>query len=70
MSLKDGDKVLLQNDLGEFQRRVYLAPIKPGNLQVHWSEGNVLLDQFDKCLLQIARVFLRIHNSESIIQNG
>jgi len=22
-----------------------LAPIKPGNLQVHWREGNVLLDR-------------------------
>ncbi|WP_293164139.1 molybdopterin dinucleotide binding domain-containing protein [Okeania sp. SIO2C9] len=45
LSLKDGDKVLLKNDLGEFQGRVYLAPMKPGNLQVHWPEGNVLLDK-------------------------
>ncbi|NET27939.1 FdhF/YdeP family oxidoreductase [Okeania sp. SIO1I7] len=45
LSLKDGDKVLLKNDLGEFQGRIYLAPMKPGNLQVHWPEGNVLLDK-------------------------
>ena len=45
LSLKDGDKILLQNDLCEFQGRVYLAPMKPGNLQVHWPEGNVLLDK-------------------------
>ena len=29
---------------GKLTGRVRLAPIKPGNLQVHWPEGNVLLD--------------------------
>jgi molybdopterin-dependent oxidoreductase alpha subunit len=43
--LKDGDVVLLTNELGSFRGRVYTAPIKPGNLQVHWPEGNVLLDK-------------------------
>jgi molybdopterin-dependent oxidoreductase alpha subunit len=45
LGLKEGDGVILQNDLGEFLGRVYIAPIKPGNLQVHWPEGNVLLDK-------------------------
>jgi molybdopterin-dependent oxidoreductase alpha subunit len=45
LGLKDGDGVILQNDLGELKGRVYIAPIKPGNLQVHWPEGNVLLDK-------------------------
>jgi anaerobic selenocysteine-containing dehydrogenase len=45
LGLKDGDGVILKNDLGELKGRVYLAPIKPGNLQVHWPEGNVLLDK-------------------------
>ncbi len=44
LGLKEGDAVILKNELGEFKGRVYLAPIKPGNLQVHWPEGNVLLD--------------------------
>ncbi|MGD1806243.1 FdhF/YdeP family oxidoreductase [Dapis sp. BLCC M126] len=45
LGLKDGDDVALKNDLGELTGRVYLAPMKPGNLQVHWPEGNVLLDK-------------------------
>ncbi|HAX90213.1 MAG TPA: formate dehydrogenase [Cyanobacteria bacterium UBA11370] len=45
LGLKDGDVVILKNDFGEFTGRVYIAPVKPGNLQVHWPEGNVLLDR-------------------------
>jgi molybdopterin-dependent oxidoreductase alpha subunit len=45
LNLKDGDKVLLKNDWGEYQGRVYTAPMKPRNIQVHWPEGNVLLDK-------------------------
>ncbi|GAB4282602.1 MAG: hypothetical protein Fur0025_11950 [Oscillatoriaceae cyanobacterium] len=45
LGLQDGDEILLQNDLGELVGRVYLAPMQPGNLQVHWPEGNVLLDK-------------------------
>ncbi|MCL2931724.1 MAG: FdhF/YdeP family oxidoreductase [Trichodesmium sp. MAG_R03] len=45
LGLKDGDNVILKNDLGELKGRVYLAPMKPGNLEVHWPEGNVLLDK-------------------------
>ncbi len=45
LGLKDGDGVILKNELGELKGRVFIAPIKPGNLQVHWPEGNVLLDK-------------------------
>lgn len=45
LGLQEGDRVILKNDLGEYRGRVYLAPIKPGNLQIHWPEGNVLLDK-------------------------
>ncbi|MCP2731698.1 FdhF/YdeP family oxidoreductase [Limnofasciculus baicalensis] len=45
LELKEGDGVLLKNDLGELKGRVYIAPMKPGNLQVHWPEVNVLLDK-------------------------
>ena len=45
LGLKDGDGVVLKSDVGEYQGRVYTAPIQPGNLQVHWPEGNVLLDK-------------------------
>ncbi len=45
LGLKDGDRITLKNDLGELTGKVYLAPIQPGNLQVHWPEGNILLDK-------------------------
>ena len=43
LGLKDGDAVRLHNELGELRGRCRLAPIAPGNVQVHWPEGNALL---------------------------
>jgi hypothetical protein len=45
MGVWDGDRVLLKNELGEMECRVKLAPMRPRNLQVHWPEGNVLLNR-------------------------
>lgn len=45
LGLREGDAVVLRNERGEMRGRVLLAPLKPGNLQVHWPEGNVLLDR-------------------------
>lgn len=45
LGLQAGDRILLKNELGEFIGRVYLSPLKPGNLQIHWPEGNVLLEK-------------------------
>ncbi|MGQ0549627.1 MAG: FdhF/YdeP family oxidoreductase [Armatimonadota bacterium] len=45
LGLKDADPVILRSDAGEFRGRVRLAPMKPGNLEVHWPEGNVLIDR-------------------------
>ncbi|MBW4615817.1 MAG: FdhF/YdeP family oxidoreductase [Desmonostoc vinosum HA7617-LM4] len=50
LGLKDGDQVILKNDLGELRGRVYIAPMQLGNLQVHWPEGNVLLDKNKRSL--------------------
>ncbi|MHC5736543.1 FdhF/YdeP family oxidoreductase [Nostoc sp.] len=50
LGLKDGDRVILKNDLGELGCQVYIAPIQSGNLQVHWPEGNVLLDKSKRSL--------------------
>ena len=41
--LADGARVVLHNEWGEMAGTIYIAPIQPGNLQVHWPEGNVLL---------------------------
>jgi molybdopterin-dependent oxidoreductase alpha subunit len=43
LGLRAGDAVLLRNEVGEFRGRVFLAPVAPGNLQVHWPEGNTII---------------------------
>jgi anaerobic selenocysteine-containing dehydrogenase len=43
LHLANQDRVVLVNDLGRLEGRVFLAPIAPGNLQIHWPEGNVLI---------------------------
>ena len=43
LGLADGAEVLLRSDAGELRGRLLLAPIAPGNVQVHWPEGNVLI---------------------------
>ena len=48
LGLNQGDRVILKNDLGEYRGKVYTAPIKPGNLQIHWPEGNILLDKYKR----------------------
>lgn len=45
LNLKEGDRILLTNDQGQFEGRVFIAAVKPGNLQIHWPEGNGLLDR-------------------------
>jgi predicted molibdopterin-dependent oxidoreductase YjgC len=44
LGLREGDPVVLSNEIGAYRGVVAFAPIKPRNLQVHWPEGNVLLD--------------------------
>jgi predicted molibdopterin-dependent oxidoreductase YjgC len=44
LSLETGDAVRLSSQHGSMDGRVLVAPVKPGNLQVHWPEGNVLLE--------------------------
>jgi predicted molibdopterin-dependent oxidoreductase YjgC len=43
LHLANSDRITLRNQLGAYEGRVFLAPIAPGNLQIHWPEGNVLL---------------------------
>lgn len=44
LALEEGDEVLLRNDLGSMKAHVKLAPLQPGSIQVHWPEGQVLID--------------------------
>jgi molybdopterin-dependent oxidoreductase alpha subunit len=43
LQLREGAIVCLRSDGGTFNGRLKQAPIKAGNLEVHWPEGNVLL---------------------------
>ena len=43
LGLSDGDPVTLRSEIGELAAVTTVAPIAPGNLQVHWPEGNVLI---------------------------
>ncbi|HSH39762.1 MAG TPA: FdhF/YdeP family oxidoreductase [Chthoniobacterales bacterium] len=45
LHLRTGDRVALVNDVGRFEGRAFLAPIAPGNLQIHWPEGNVIIQR-------------------------
>lgn len=43
LSLREGQRVRLTSVDGFFDGRLHQAAIKPGNLEVHWPEGNSLL---------------------------
>ncbi len=45
LHLRAGDWIALVNDVGRYEGSVFLAPIAPGNLQVHWPEGNVIIQR-------------------------
>ena len=45
LHLRTGDRITLVNDVGRYQGRAFLAPIAPGNLQIHWPEGNVIIQR-------------------------
>ena len=43
MDLRNGQRITLSNELGRMQGRVKIDRIKPGCLQAHWPEVNVLI---------------------------
>jgi molybdopterin-dependent oxidoreductase alpha subunit len=44
IGVSDGTRIRLTSSTGTFEGRAFLAPIRPGNLEVHWPEGLALLD--------------------------
>jgi len=44
LGLRSGDAVELKNDFGTYHGKVKLAPVATGTLEIHWPEGNVLVD--------------------------
>jgi anaerobic selenocysteine-containing dehydrogenase len=45
LGLANGDPVVLRSDFGQYRGRVHIAPVTPGSLQIHWPEGQVLIDR-------------------------
>ena len=43
LGLAGNDRVALISDCGRIEGRVFIAPIAPRNLQMHWPEANVLI---------------------------
>jgi predicted molibdopterin-dependent oxidoreductase YjgC len=43
LGLRPGQDVVVRSEVGELRCRAHEAPIAPGNVQVHWPEGNVLI---------------------------
>ena len=43
LRIRNGDRVRLTSASGSYDGRLLVAPMRPGNLEVHWPEGNVLL---------------------------
>lgn len=44
LDLRNGDRIRLSSAHGDYDGNVFIAPVTRRNLQVHWPEGNVLLD--------------------------
>ncbi len=43
LGVGEGDAVLLRSDVGELRGRAKLVAIRPGNVQVHWPESQLLI---------------------------
>jgi predicted molibdopterin-dependent oxidoreductase YjgC len=43
LGLRDGDRVIIRSEHGEMRARLHASPLRPGNVQVFFPEGNVLL---------------------------
>ena len=44
LHLKNGDRVCLRNDFGLYAGEVLMADVAAGTIEVHWPEGNVLVN--------------------------
>jgi molybdopterin-dependent oxidoreductase alpha subunit len=51
LGIGSGDRIRLRSRTGTYEGRALVDAIKPGNLEVHWPEGNVLLSRDEIDLL-------------------
>jgi molybdopterin-dependent oxidoreductase alpha subunit len=45
LGLENGSPIILRSESGELAGTALIAPVTPGTLQVHWPEGEVLIDR-------------------------
>jgi len=45
IGIANGDEILLTSAVGQMRGRCLISEIAPGNVQVHWPEGNCLLER-------------------------
>jgi anaerobic selenocysteine-containing dehydrogenase len=45
LGIRDGDPIRLISSYGSYAGRAKIDQIKPGNVEVHWPEGNCLLSR-------------------------
>ena len=45
LGLVNGDLVVVRSAVGEMRGRCLVAPLTPGNVEVHWPEGNALIER-------------------------
>lgn len=45
LGIDNGSSVILRSESGELAGTALIAPVTPGTLQVHWPEGEVLIDR-------------------------
>jgi predicted molibdopterin-dependent oxidoreductase YjgC len=43
LGLQEGDAIIVRSEVGALRGHCRIAPIAPGNVQVHWPEGNALI---------------------------
>jgi anaerobic selenocysteine-containing dehydrogenase len=43
LGIRHGQRIRLSSSVGSYSGRAKIDQIKPGNLEVHWPEGNCLL---------------------------
>ncbi|HEY5606302.1 MAG TPA: hypothetical protein VIL45_07270, partial [Thermoplasmata archaeon] len=41
--VRNGEEVVVSNDMGSHRGRCRIVPIRPRNVQIYWPEGNVLI---------------------------
>jgi molybdopterin-dependent oxidoreductase alpha subunit len=45
LGLRAGDELVVRSSAGEMRGRCFIAPVAAGNVQVHWPEGNPLIER-------------------------